>query len=293
MKLSEEEFSKLVDSATDSMLKSPLPVDYLMNALVTDPLDYTYVHEHNEVLTDKYQPLVDYFGYEDFESLYLASQADFATYDGMVYSRNNEAEKSASKNKDVSKLKLVQRTVMRRGKPTTLSFYEDPNKGAKTPSKNDPSAGSDDNQAQDFTGFYIAGDELGKPDKYVANTLAHPGDNWYVVGNYRPTLYDYMFFVQGTDIVTVAGIAKTKGLLTLAYVATPDEDSYPVGLYRSLKKLLKLAYESEQGITYKPYTGEEDICQILFDYFDIKKSRGVYTDKKLSKKLGDLLWKKK
>ena len=49
----------------------------------------------------------------------------------VVHKSSQFREGGKSKNKDFSKLKQVRRTVIRNGKPTEMTFYEDPNKGKK------------------------------------------------------------------------------------------------------------------------------------------------------------------
>ena len=289
MRLTEREFDEVMEKASQSK-DVVLPDPGLIDSVVLEPLDTDYVLVHNDELTEKYNSWVKTYGYDDFESLYLSSRADFATYDDKVYSRSNEAVKATSKNKDTAKLNLVQRTVMRRGKPTTLSFYQDPNKGTQQ-SNSAPKAEQGDSEQQDVTGFYTAGDTFGKPDQEKIKEYMPP-ESWYVSGSTRGKMYDCFYFVNGTQFSTVAGIKHTKGLLTLGFVATPDKDSYYLGFYRSLKKLIYLAYENDMGITYKPKVAEKDLAKALFDYYGIKERSGVYTQKDLTKVLGEHVWKK-
>jgi len=296
MKLTEKEFNDLYKKLVADK-EEILPDPAILGSVIDEPIDPGYVSVHNDELTEKYDKLLSAYGYDDFEGMYLASGAVFAKYDNKVSFRNKEAEKATSKNKDTSKLRLVQRTVMRRGKPTTLSFYEDPNKGAKTTAsgENQSKDSTDENQeGADFSGFYTSGLKFGKPDKErIASHM--PPDNWYTVGSMTGRMYDCLYFVNGTTFDVVAGVKKKGNLLTLAFVSTPDKESYQAGLYRSLKKLVYLIYDLEAsgqsiGFTYAPRKNEEDICKVLFDYFDIKKHNGAYTQANLENSLGKREW---
>lgn len=294
MKITENEFnealSDVIKSLSDDVM---LPDSSLLSTFVDEPLDSDYVMLHDDELTEKYDDLLSAYGYDSFSGLYLAAKADFATSGETVESRETEAEKSASKNKDVSKLRLVQRTVMRRGKPTTLSFYEDPNKGEKKTEADNPPKKQDREQEADYTGFYTSGDKFGEPRENITSLL--PPEDWYVVGSTKGKLYDCLYFVKGTEFEVVAGVKKVGNLLTLSFVATPNKESYQLGLYRSLKKLVSLIYSEnyvgkDLGFTYKPHQDEEDLCKILFDYYNIKERQGSYEQKDLSKSLGKRIW---
>lgn len=285
MKVTEKEFDDMLDHATQDWVLPSLDEGIM-------GIPYEEVLANDEELSNEYEAALMASGYNSFSDYYLAAKADFATIDGEVFARDNEASKATSKNKDISKLRLTQKTVMRRGKPTTLSFYEDPNKGNKGNQKNPPKANNEDDEEADYTGFYLAGPELGKPSPEVVANQTEPDASWYTVGKYSSTLFDYMFFVTGTTYDTVAGIAKKGNLLTLAFVSVATKKQYQLGLYRSLKKLIDLAYKNDYGFTYKPRLDEEDMCKIIFDYFDIKKSRGVYKATKLAKPFGVREWKK-
>ena len=291
MRMSENEFNDLVDHATAEQVV--LPETSLLETIVGDQLDYDYALKNNDTLTSNNQGLLTLYGYSDFYSLYLASKADFATYEGKAYSRDKEASKSASKNKDVSRLRLVQRTVMRRGKPTTLSFYEDPNKGEKKTNADgaEQSGGEQPTTEADFTGFYLAGTTFGKPKPEGIAQAAIP-EEWYTAGNVSGKMFDYMFFVTGSTFETVTGIKKNDKQLTISFVATKDKDSHKLGLYRSIKKLLVLCHDNGYGFYYKPTADDADICKTLFEYLDIGKRGNTYSINNTDKVLGKLLWKK-
>jgi len=296
MKITENDFNETIEDALNTVMDGTrLPnSDYLAN--VTEPLSDDYVESHNDELTQKYAGAIKVYGYESFGDLYLATKADFASDESGMEFRAKEAEKSASKNKDVSKLRLVQRTVMRRGKPTTLSFYEDPNKGEKKTEADNPPKQQDGEQEADYTGFYTAGENFGKPDQARLNSLLPPED-WYTVGSTKGNMYDCLYFVNGTEFTSVAGVKRVGNLLTLAFVSTKDKKSYQLGLYRSLKKLISLIQSGnyvgkDLGFTYKPHPDEEDLCKILFDYLDIKERNKTYEQKDLSKSLGERVWTK-
>lgn len=297
MKITENEFNEalsgVIKSLSDDVM---LPDSSLLSTFVDEPLDSDYVMLHDDELTEKYDDLLSAYGYDSFSGFYLAAKADFATSGETVESRETEAEKSASKNKDVSKLRLVQRTVMRRGKPTTLSFYEDPNKGEKKAEASNPQKANNEEQEADYTGFYTAGENFGKPDQARLASLLPPED-WYTVGSTEGHMYDCLYFVNGAEFTSVAGVKRVGNLLTLAFVSTKDKKSYQLGLYRSLKKLISLIQSGnyvgkDLGFTYKPHQDEEDLCKILFDYLDIKERNKTYEQKDLSKSLGERVWTK-
>ena len=71
---------------------------------------------YNEDQNKKYKDLIALYGVKNYKELIELGPTV------------QMAEKSMSKNKDTSKLQLVQKTVIRRGKPTQMSFYQDPSK---------------------------------------------------------------------------------------------------------------------------------------------------------------------
>lgn len=87
-----------------------------------------------DTYNDSFKHLAASYGFGNFKSLYLhALEKD--------KERGVEpVAKAKSKQKDLAKLVKVKRTVMRNGKPTTMTFYEDPNKGGGGGNKLDKDA---------------------------------------------------------------------------------------------------------------------------------------------------------
>lgn len=86
-------------------------------------LNEDIVIQNNEELNKNFGYLSASYGFKDFHDFYLyaMSCAEEEIYEPLEKS-------NGSRKKDFSKLKQVKRTVTRNGKPTEMTFYEDPNK---------------------------------------------------------------------------------------------------------------------------------------------------------------------
>lgn len=84
-----------------------------LETLTGIPLTEEIAISSNDELTDTYKHIVVAYGFEDFHSLYL-------------FAMSTESLETVSKagQKDFSKLKKVKRNVVRNGKSTTMTFYE-------------------------------------------------------------------------------------------------------------------------------------------------------------------------
>lgn len=251
--------------------------------IVGTKLDDAYVSKNLDVLNINFKGLAGIYGFDSFYDLYLFAEA------------HDSVAKSTSKNKDTSKLQLVQRTVMRRGKPTTLSFYQDPDKGNK-PKSDDSGPGSkqEAEEPDDTLYFYWASDKFGYPT--VANIAwAEPPASWYQVPKhkYSSTLYDYGYYVQGTTIAGVFGLSKQGEILDLAYISADTEEHYRGILYRALQNGVKAAYENKLGFSFSPVTTDESIIsENVLGFYGMKLRAGTYkqTYKQLVANLGEPLW---
>mgnify|MGYP000879909922 CR=1 FL=1 len=248
-------------------------------------LDESYVIEHNDELTEKYLAIIKAAGYEDFHNYYLSGKADFTEDNGVVDTKGDFASKSTSKRKDTSKLQLVQRTVMRRGKPTTLSFYQDPDKASEsTNSSGKDGSGSASANVGQEPGVYTGGPKFGSPT-IESIALANPPDSFYTRGKYSSRLYDYLF--DASDHITgVLGVTRDKDMLSPRYIASQDKDGFQAECNTLVKHLVKLAWQNEYGLSVPVGLSDQ-----LLGYLGFKKAKGLYTCKDLSKILGDVPWK--
>lgn len=90
--------------------------------LIGSELTESIVIKNNDYLNNEYGHLAAAYGFTDFYDFYLYAKS---------CEQNEVSKAGASRQKDLSKLKQVKRTVTRNGKPTEMTFYEDPNKGKK------------------------------------------------------------------------------------------------------------------------------------------------------------------
>lgn len=230
----------------------------------------------------KYRDLINLYGVKDYKEL------------ANLGSTVQMAEKSTSKSKDTSKLQLVQKTVIRRGKPTQMSFYQDPSKqsqGSQNSSGNQKQSNdSADGGIED--GVYIASEDLGNP--LPNNSLrAIPRSGWYQERKYKKS-YDYLFFISGGQLVATSGIGKLKDLLTVNFVGSYTKESYYNYLYSSICSIIDIAYKNGFGFYFKPKNDAEvDMMELLKDFYNIKKLKGVYTipATDMEKVFGERVWK--
>lgn len=181
---------------------------------------------------------------------------------------NNELYKSESKNKDTSKLSLVTRTVIRNGKPTTLRFYEDPNKNFSNPVKS-PSTDISESSPVD-NGAYLCGNELGKPIIENIKKAVPPG-SWFTVGKVNKNIYDAVFLVSDEKIYAILGLYKTTDGIEIKYVSSVDSVLLGKAYYAGLCFLVKTAYDEGKGICAEDfYSDFEKINNYLFTFLGIK-----------------------
>ena len=146
----------------------------------------TYDEDQNK----KYKDLIALYGVKNYKELIdLGSTVQMA-------------EKSMSKKKDTSKLQLVQKTVIRRGKPTQMSFYQDPSKQSGSPDAKDTSKGN--KKSYDYL-FFISGGQV-----VATSGVGKLGDSLTVsfVGSYtKESYYNYLY----SAICTTIDIAYKNG----------------------------------------------------------------------------------
>jgi hypothetical protein len=203
------------------------------------------------------------------------------------------AEKSMSKKKDTSKLQLVQKTVIRRGKPTQMSFYQDPSKQSGAPEAKNTSKGNNDEADSGIEdGVYIASKELGNP--LPTNVLkAIPRSGWYQERKYKKS-YDYLFFVSGGQVVATSGVGKLGDSLTVSFVGSYTKESYYNYLYLAICATIDIAYKNGFGFYFKTKNQAEiDMLELLRDFYSIKKLKGVYQIPlaSMEKVFGERVWK--
>lgn len=90
-----------------------------------------YVLSNKEPLNKEFGHLAAAYGFQDFHDFYLYAMS--CDEQEQVF---KAMAPSKSKQKDFSKLKPVRRTVIRNGRPTEMTFYEDPNKDKNKPQGN-------------------------------------------------------------------------------------------------------------------------------------------------------------
>lgn len=282
MKISEEKFNKVVSDLVEEqqVVTKDLDVDSL-GYIIGHKLDDDYVLANEEQLAKSFSSMVSLYGFDSFYDMYLYAK-----------SQDDIAKKSTPKRKDTSKLQLVQRTVMRRGKPTTLSFYEDTNK-VKGQNQDDSKQEQSQEEESDPNLYrFLAGKTFGKPS--TANIAkAKTPSNWQTPHDYQNNLYDYTFYVRNGVIVGVNGITKFNDTLEPVYVSAKSTDDYREVYYHTIMDILNEAYKSNLGFALVPETPDEiTIAEIIMSFFDIKLSKGAYTvtAKELVKKFGEPLW---
>ena len=98
-------------------LEGTISKSYLQSLTGLELDDELQVLIDNDDLTEDFEHLVKMYGFESFYDLYL-------------FAKSNDEYEQVSKagQKEFGKLKKVKRTVIRNGRPTTMTFYEDPNK---------------------------------------------------------------------------------------------------------------------------------------------------------------------
>lgn len=131
----EEMFIRILKHVADSVNEEGTDAKIstkMVHKLTGIDMTEEYVLANKGTLNDEFGHLSAAYGFTDFHDFYLyAMSCD----EQEVVHKSASSGSGKSKNKDFSKLKQVRRTVIRNGKPTEMTFYEDPNKGKKSPAQ--------------------------------------------------------------------------------------------------------------------------------------------------------------
>lgn len=199
-----------------------------------------YVINLNDSLTDTFKHIVISFGFEDFYSLYL-------------YACSNEQEEvfkyDSGKKKDFTKLNKVRRTVVRNGRRTAITFYENP-KGTDNKQKMRSNRDSKPNsipvsEARELNIMAQGDEETPIPTKelHAVNNLL---EGFVVVGEFLDLTRIKVYLDGEGNPRAVQGLQVDGEYLRMPFRAT---DGNLTGFYqRAFFETIKVAMNWELGV---------------------------------------------
>lgn len=283
----EKSFNKVLDKIAEKKANDEegtrgiITVDTL-ETLTQDDLNEEYVISLNEALTEMYKHIVVSYGFKDFHSLYLFALSN----------TQEETMKAVPKgNKDFSKLNKVRRTVVRNGRRTTMTFYEDPkSKGTDNKQKVRAERGGDSpedqvSEARELN--IIASGDFEEPipikELQAAQELT---EGFIAVGDFKDLDRIKLYLNEYTLPKAIQGLRIEREYLTMPYYAT---DGNVQGFYqRAFFELVKVAMNLELGI--KLEEDDTKIQRILAETseLDLKNGRYIATYDELLNSFGEL-----
>ena len=276
-----EKAKEKLSSSFGSLGETPIDVS-MLSSLTGYALTDEFVSKNLYWLQDNFSYLSNIYGFDKFYDMYL-------------YAKSDSIVKATSKRKDTSKLNLVHRTVIRNGKPTELSFYEDPNEKSKKPkdTPNSDNQESDEKAPQVVSGKFYAGPIFGSPS--IGNIKkAKAPESWMSLGKYKENSYDFIFYVENDEIVAVFGISSVKNILSINYVAIKNSSSFKKYYYQAIMDMTNEAYNSGMGVELRDLNNSSTVInQITMDFFGVKQKQGKYLIKPEDGELifGERIWK--
>lgn len=153
----EQVMKHIIDSYKDVPPEAGLKISksFLEN-VVNKSLDEEYVIDNNEELSKTYAHISSAYGFDSFYDLYQFSVAT---------EELEELQKGGQK--DLSRLKKVKRNVMRNGKQTTMTFYEDPSAGGQKEKKDKAKPGEEEEIPEPIKASELQGNVVGDIQKPI------------------------------------------------------------------------------------------------------------------------------
>lgn len=200
-----------------------------------------YVIANRKGLNKEFGHLSSAYGFTDFHDFYLYAMSCEGEYEETTEKSTGGTGKS--KNKDLSKLKKVKRTVMRNGKPTEMTFYEDPNKG----SGDSNPVGGDEPEEEDDTPQPIDSKELQKVSIGEINTRVSTKDLQTIqefheaMEGEQPFYSDADSYTVLTDpnhnVMGIIGFEYSEEVVTLVFAdSNPLVNNFDTRLFYELAK---------------------------------------------------------
>lgn len=224
-------------------------------------LDENYVIENEEQLSKNYGHLSTAYGFNSFYDLYMFAKS------------NDEYEQVAKGGqKDLSKLRKVKRTVVRNGKQTTMTFYEDPNaEEDKNDQKDKP---KEEITPQSEKASEMIGTVIGEVDKKVMirdlKLLVKLGSKSGI--SVDTTCDSYITLTNSNnELKGIIGFTKDNKYVTLKHLDSKGLEELDK---RAYYELIKLALTNKLGA--KLPTPKDELVNLLAEEDGFKEKGNMY-----------------
>ena len=198
----------------------------------------TDVIDRNEQLSKTYEGFLSLYGFESMYDMYMYAKAceDLPT--------------SLHKSKDYSKLVPVKRKVIRNGKETEVTVYEDPNKQGSQPNEGNTQAKGTPNATAHSHARELKGKFHGKEKKLDTQKIAklkQSTSSFPNKGNFN-TSADYFLELTSAEgqVVGVVGYSVEGAYLKFDFFVS--DGIVPGIASRGLGELIKLAISEKKGV---------------------------------------------
>lgn len=241
-------------------------------------LNEDYVLQNNEEMNKSFGHLSAAYGFNDFYDLYnYAMSVDDYEY------------VAKGGQKDLSKLKKVKRTVVRNGKPTTMTFYEDPSGGRESSNSLDGKEPAQEEQVQPVQATELTGSTTGEAGKKVTikdlKLLSKIATSLGTELN--PNCDSYMVLADEENTPRAIIGFEVKG--RYAHLAFSSSDNLTQDMeVRAYYELIKFALVNELGATFDNVDNPPVIALAEADGFKEKGNKYVIEYKELYKSYGDI-----
>lgn len=224
----------------DSLLSTPISTDFLRK--VAKVRSVAEVIDRNEELSKTYTGLLSLYGFESM-------------YDMYIYARSCDSLEELTKGKDYSKLVPVKRKIIRNGKETEVTVYEDPNKDDKDGKESGSGSGKGrkggtaqgaKHHARDLTASIISDKDAADPKtvaklKQQAQSLPKGNKEFSDTSQFYTVLKG-----DNGDVYGIIGYSEEGDFLVMDFYRSNGEVAGVAAL--GFFKLLDLARTREMGL---------------------------------------------
>lgn len=222
------------EKAATGFLEARITTDFVEKMTKVNGL--ADVIDRNEQLSKTYQGLLSLYGFDSMYDMYMYAKSCDSLPEALV------------KRKDYSKLVPVKRKVMRNGKETEITVYEDPNKGGSEPNEGNSEGRSTPSatvsHARELNGKVHGGPKKMDTKKVAKLKQATNG----MKGKQFKDSSDYYLELTGPEgeIAGVIGYSKEGDYLVMDFYKT--NGLVPGIAARGFSELIKLAVSANKGV---------------------------------------------
>lgn len=249
-----------VDTAVTGLQEAEITTGFVKALTKVKGLDD--VIERNEQLSKAHIGLLNMYGFNSMYDMYLyAMSCDILPME-------------LTKRKDYSKLVPVKRKVMRNGKETEITVYEDPNKGGSESNEGNSAGRGTQNagvsHARELKGKVHGGPEKTDPKKVAKLKQSAKGMSG---GQSFKESSTYYLELSGPDgeIAGIIGYSEEGDYLVMDFYKTNGQ--VPGIAARGFSELIKLAVQNQKGVK----VADQPQARPVFVQFGLEQDEGHWS----------------